>query len=152
MKVGVLTNILRDRSFDDALAYFSSIGYEMITIGAGGLENLDEDHCDAKKLLANPDELKKFADTVKKHNLEISTIACPANTLHPQKAIAQSMDEDLRNCVLLAEKLGLDRISTFSGCPGDCETATYPNWVTYGWPYDFAHILEWQPGRGCRHC
>ena len=33
---------------------------------------------------------------------------------------------------------------TFSGCPGDCETAKYPNWVTCPWPDDFSKILKWQ--------
>ena len=33
---------------------------------------------------------------------------------------------------------------TFSGCPGDSETATHPNWVTTPWPPEFLEVLEWQ--------
>ena len=50
----------------------------------------------------------------------------------------------MRDTVLLAEKLGIDQINTFSGCPGDCEDSKYPNWVTCPWPNDFSEVLEWQ--------
>ena len=33
---------------------------------------------------------------------------------------------------------------TFSGCPGDCDTAKYPNWVTCPWPDDFLKVLDYQ--------
>ena len=42
----------------------------------------------------------------------------------------QLIDEDFRNAILLAEKLGVDTIIGFSGCPGDSEGSKYPNWVT----------------------
>lgn len=144
MKVGVLTRIMKEKSFEDALAYFSDIGYEMITYGSGGLENRSTEHCDAEFLLANPGELQKFKSTIEKYHMETSIIACPANPVHPQKKIAEKMDRDLRNCILLAEKMGVDRVSTFSGCPGDNPNAVYPNWVSYCWPYEFTHVLKWQ--------
>ena len=71
-------------------------------------------------------------------------MSCHGNPVHPNKEIAKSFDEDMRKTVLLAEKLGVHQINTFSGCPGDCETAKYPNWVTCPWPNDFGEILEWQ--------
>jgi sugar phosphate isomerase/epimerase len=46
--------------------------------------------------------------------------------------------------VRLAEKLGIEIINCFSGCPGDSDRAKYPNWVTCGWPPDFPELLEWQ--------
>ena len=46
--------------------------------------------------------------------------------------------------VLLAEKLGVKRIITFSGCPGGSPEDKTPNWVTCAWPDDFGKILEYQ--------
>jgi sugar phosphate isomerase/epimerase len=46
--------------------------------------------------------------------------------------------------VRVAEKIGIRRVITFSGCPGDSENSRYPNWVTCPWPPDFLRILEWQ--------
>ena len=48
------------------------------------------------------------------------------------------------NTVRLAEKLGVDTITCFSGCPGDCEASRYPNWVTCAWPDDNLDILKYQ--------
>ena len=41
-------------------------------------------------------------------------------------------------------EVGVDRVVTFSGCPGDSETSKFPNWVTSAWPEDYPKILEWQ--------
>ena len=35
-------------------------------------------------------------------------------------------------------------VVTFSGCPGDSDTATHPNWVTTPWPPEFLEVLDWQ--------
>jgi len=40
--------------------------------------------------------------------------------------------------------MGVTRINTFSGCPGDCPDSKYPNWVTCAWPDDFLTILDYQ--------
>ena len=52
--------------------------------------------------------------------------------------------DDFVNTVLLAEKLGIDRVLTFSGCPGGSPEDKTPNWVTCPWPDDFSHIVEYQ--------
>ena len=44
----------------------------------------------------------------------------------------------------LAERLEVPVVVTFSGCPGDSDTATHPNWVTTPWPPEFLEVLEWQ--------
>ena len=76
--------------------------------------------------------------------MEISALSCHGNPVHPQKEIAASYDKTIRDTILLAEKLGLHQINTFSGCPGDCETSLHPNWVTCPWPEDFSEVLKWQ--------
>ena len=53
-------------------------------------------------------------------------------------------DDAITDAILLAEKLGLHQINTFSGCPGDHPGAKYPNWVVCPWPEDFLKILEYQ--------
>jgi sugar phosphate isomerase/epimerase len=35
-------------------------------------------------------------------------------------------------------------VVTFSGCPGDSDQATCPNWITCPWPPEFLETLEWQ--------
>jgi sugar phosphate isomerase/epimerase len=74
----------------------------------------------------------------------VCALAAHGNMVHPDPAVAKQYDDDLRNAILLAEKMGVDTVITFSGCPGDHEGAKYPNWVTCPWPEDFLAILDWQ--------
>ena len=60
------------------------------------------------------------------------------------KETAKMYDDDFRNCVLLAERLGVDTINTFSGCPGDSPEAKHPNWPTCAWPDEFLEVLDYQ--------
>ena len=83
-------------------------------------------------------------DTIQESGLEISALSCHANPIHPNKAIAKQFDDDLHDAVLMAEKLGIHQINTFSGCPGDCPESKNPNWVVCAWPNDYLEILEYQ--------
>lgn len=142
MKLGVLTNLVANLSLDEALKYFSGLGIQMVEIGCGGYPG--NAHANPSILLHDDAKLQEFKDTIAKYNMEISALSCHGNPVHPNKEIAAAFDKDMRDTVLLAEKLGIHQINTFSGCPGDCENSQYPNWVTCPWPEDYSKILEWQ--------
>lgn len=133
---------MSDMSLKDALAYFKSIGIEMIEIGCGGYPG--NAHANPEVLLADEGKFKEFMDTIADSGLTVSALSCHGNPVHPQKGIAEKYDRTIRNTILLAEKMGLHQINTFSGCPGDCENSKYPNWVTCPWPEDYGKILNWQ--------
>ena len=142
MKLGVMAVLFNNDRFEDMLAYFEKLGVEAIEIGCGGFPG--NAHCKPDELLADEAKLKSFADTIKAHGLEISALSCHGNPVHPDKETAQRADKVFRSAVLLAEKLGVKTVITFSGCPGDCPTAKYPNWVTCAWPDDFVKISDYQ--------
>ena len=133
---------MSDMSLKDALAYFKSIGIEMIEIGCGGYPG--NAHANPEVLLADEGKFKEFMDTIADSGLTVSALSCHGNPVHPQKDIAEKYDRTIRNTILLAEKMGLHQINTFSGCTGDCENSKYPNWVTCPWPEDYGKILNWQ--------
>jgi sugar phosphate isomerase/epimerase len=142
MKLGVLTNMLGSWPLEKALEYFTSLGIEMVEIGCGGYPG--NAHADPEVLLNDEAKFNEFVALIKKYNVGISALSCHSNPVHPNKEEAAAGDKVIRNTILLAEKLGLDQINTFSGCPGDHEGAKYPNWVTCPWPNDFGEILNWQ--------
>ena len=142
MKLGVLTNLLAAKPLSEVLPYLKKLGVEMVEIGAGGYPG--KDHADPAVLLNDPQKLQELKDVLRENQMEISALSCHGNPVHPNKEIAASFDSDMRNTVLLAEKLGVHQINTFSGCPGDCPDSQYPNWVTCPWPEDFLHILDYQ--------
>ncbi|MBR6634126.1 MAG: sugar phosphate isomerase/epimerase [Clostridia bacterium] len=137
-----MTNLLGNKPFEEALEYFVSKGIEMVEIGCGGYPGTD--HADPDVLLNDEAKLEEFKALIKKYNVEISALSCHANPVHPNKEIAKEFDSAMRKAVLLAEKLGVHQINTFSGCPGDCEESKNPNWVTCPWPNEYGEILEWQ--------
>ncbi len=142
MKLGVLTVALGDQPFDKALDFLEEQGVEMIEVGCGGHPGTA--HCDPEILLHDDETLKKFRNTVEKHHMEISALSVHCNTIHPNKEIAAKADYDTHRAVLMAEKLGIHQINTFSGCAGDCSESKYPNWVTCAWPDDYTEILKYQ--------
>ena len=142
MKLSVLANLYGSKPLDEALSILSGLGVHTIEIGGGGYPG--KDHCNPAELLADEAKYNEFVATLKKYDTEICAIACHGNAVHPNKEIAAQFDADFRNAVLLAEKLGVDTIVTFSGCPGSDPDAKLPSWVTCPWPDEFLTTLEYQ--------
>lgn len=142
MKLGVFTVLLGGKSFEEALNYLAELGIQAVELGTGGYPG--KAHANPEELLSDDRKITALKELVKKYNMEISALSCHGNPVHPQKEIAESFHKDFENTVLLAEKLGIDRIITFSGCPGDSPFSQYPNWVTCPWPDDFLKILKYQ--------
>ena len=97
-----------------------------------------------RELLGDPGARDKFRQAVDSRGPEISALSCHGNPLHPDEGVAGEHDERFRDTVRLVAELGVGRVITFSGCPGDSEGSECPNWVTCPWPQDFLEILEWQ--------
>ena len=142
MKLGVFAVLLGGQSLEEALKYLSASGVQAVEIGTGGYPG--NSHAKPDVLLKDEGKLQEFKGLVEKYGMEISALSCHGNPVHPQKAIAEGFQRDFEETVLLAEKLGINRVVTFSGCPGDSPASMYPNWVTCPWPDDFLKILDYQ--------
>ena len=142
MKLSVLANLYGQKSLEETLQILTGLGVHTVELGAGGYPG--KAHCNPAELLADQEKYDAFIATLKKYDVSVCALAVHGNAVHPNAEIAKSYDTDFRNAVLLAEKMGVDTVITFSGCPGDCEGAKYPNWVTCPWPEDFLAILDWQ--------
>lgn len=146
MKVGVFSFVFQNLlSFEQALDWIVEVGAEAVEIGSGGyVAELGQVYCPAAELLADPARLRTWKQQVDDRGLEISALSCHGNPLHPNPAIRERHRREFRDTVRLAGQIGVRRVITFSGCPGDSDDARYPNWVTCPWPPDFLRILEWQ--------
>lgn len=142
MKIGVVANVLQDKPLAEALKIFKEMGIEQIEPGCGGFAG--KAHVNPEHLLADPAALENFRQTIEDSGMTISALSCHGNPVHPDAANAEEYHEDMCHTVQLAEKLGIDTITCFSGCPGDCDTSRYPNWVTCAWPDDNLEILKYQ--------
>lgn len=142
MKLGVFMALFRSLRFEEALDRVAALGLKAVEVGSGGYSG--KEHCNPGELLGDPGKLRSFQSMVESRGLFISGLSCHGNPLHPQKQIARQFHDDFVDTVLLAEKLGVEVINLFSGCPGDSEDAKYPNWPVVAWPTDFREVLEWQ--------
>lgn len=140
--IGVFDPAFPDLTLEQLVDKYASLGVEAAEIGTGGYPN--NKHCPVEELLDDPAKLKawqrKFAD----HNIQVATLSCHGNPVHPDKTIAERDAETFRKTVLLAEQIGVKVIVGFSGCPGGNPNDRNPNWVTYRWPPEYAAALDWQ--------
>ncbi len=142
MKLGVLTTLYQEKPLDSVLDHLVKIGVQAVELGTGAWPG--DAHCKPAELLGKPAAVKAFRKNIEDRGLIISGLSCHGNPLHPDKTIAASYDKIYRDTVNLAAELEVPVVNLFSGCPGDAETAKYPNWVTCAWPPDFSTILKWQ--------
>ncbi len=142
MRLGVFTVLFSDRPLESALDRAVEAGLDCVEIGTGNYPG--DAHCRPAELLADPAALERFRTAVSERGLEISALSCHGNPLHPNADVARAAHETFLRTVELAEALGVGTVNLFSGCPGDSDTATYPNWVTCAWPSEFGDLLEWQ--------
>ncbi|MDF2538151.1 MAG: Xylose isomerase domain protein barrel [Herbinix sp.] len=142
MKLGTFTVVLGDMGLEQTCEFLAKNGVQMVEIGCGGYPG--QAHCNPKELLQDEAKLEQFKKVIRDHQLEISALSCHGNMIHPVKEIAKSYDDDLTDAILLAEKLGINVINTFSGCPGGSPEDKTPNWITCPWPDDFLHALDYQ--------
>lgn len=142
MKVGVFLVILNSMKFEAALDYLAGLGVRAVEIGAGALPGTA--HCNPSVLLGSEQKRKDFLHAIASRGLEISSLSVHGNPIHPNSGIAHANDSDFRKAIELAEKLGVEVVTTFSGCPGGAPGDKQPNWVTCPWPPEYLEVLDYQ--------
>ena len=132
MDIGLYTDSLSDLPFERALDVAAAAGVRSIEIATGGQSRAP--HLDLGELLASGPARSRFLAAFESRGLRIAALNCSAWPLHPVVGEAHSalIDGTLR----LAAELGVAKIVSMSGCPGDGPNATTINWTWYPWPDD----------------
>ena len=142
MKLSVVSGALGEMSLDESLRYLKSLGVTQLELGVGGYPGTK--HADAKILSVDKAARDNLLSTFKKHEMEISALSVHGNSIHPNKKIAKSFEDDFRAACVLAGQIGVERIVAFSGCPGSDPKAEQPSWVTCPWPSEYLDVLDYQ--------
>jgi sugar phosphate isomerase/epimerase len=142
MKLGVFTVILRSMPIEQAMDYLAGLGVQTVEIGVGAY--CGTDHCNPDELLGSDAKARAFLDAVHSRGLQISCLSVHGNPIHPNQNIARQHHADFERAVRLAAKLGVEVVTTFSGCPGGAPGDAQPNWVTCPWPPEYLDILDYQ--------
>jgi len=143
MKIGVFTlQVYGGMELEAAVANAASLGLSAVELPAGNL--VGTRHCDPRRVLEDDAYADEIRDTVARHGLEISALAVHGNQVHPVAAIARAHDQGFRLAVEAAAKLGVGTVVAFSGCPGDRDGGSTPNWIVCPWPDEFSELHRWQ--------
>ncbi len=140
--IGVFDPVYDNLSLDAMLDKVSALGLEAMEIGTGGYPN--SGHCPVDELLADPAKAKAWKKKFEDRGIQVATLSCHGNPVHPDAKHAAHDAETFRKTVLLAERLDVKVIVGFSGCPGGTPVDTQPNWITYRWPPEYAEMQDWQ--------
>jgi sugar phosphate isomerase/epimerase len=143
MKLGIFTPVFGKLTTEQMLAKVRALGkVQAVELGTGGWPG--SDHLGLDDLLGDAAKARDYRRMISDAGLSISALSCHGNPLHPNKALASADDDVFRKTIRLAQRLDVPVVVTFSGCPGDSDSAAHPNWVTTAWPPEFLDVLEWQ--------
>lgn len=141
MRIGIFTALFNQLSLDEAIKRVRALGLSTVELGTGNYPG--DPHCPLS-MLANAGQLKDFGAKLRDAGLSISALSCHGNPLHPDAATRKAFVDTSRKTIRLASKLGVKTVVDFSGCPGESDRATRPNWVTCPWPPEYVDVLKWQ--------
>lgn len=141
VRVGVFTALLSQFPLEKVLEKLKSLNINTVELGTGNYPG--DPHCKLS-MLDNQAELDRFRKLLDDNGISISALSCHGNPLHPDANTRKAYQETSRRTIQLAQKLGVPVVIDFSGCPGDSDTAKYPNWVTCPWPPEYLDVLAWQ--------
>ena len=142
MKIGLYSDSLGYMAFAEMLDWLVAHEVEAVEIGLGNFSPAP--HADLDHLLADGGARHAFQEAIRGRGLVLSALNCNGNLLDPHPERGRQAQTVFRKSVQLAAKLGCDTVVTMSGCAGDPEGGTYPNWVTCTWQKEYVELLERQ--------
>lgn len=140
MHLGLFTDSVEILSLGQALDLAAAIGAPGIEIAVGGVSRLR--HARAENLLANRDARRELLNAVASRGLRIDALNCSGFPMHP--VLGAQQRASIEATIRLAGELGIRKIVTMSGTPGDGVGASTVNWIWYPWPPDALSLLERQ--------
>ncbi|MFL5757824.1 MAG: sugar phosphate isomerase/epimerase family protein [Chloroflexota bacterium] len=142
LRLGLYTDSVEFVPLDDALDLAAAIGVHDVEIATGGQSRAP--HMDVHGLLADGAKRAKYCRKLADRDLRIAALNCSAWPMHP--TLGPAHEELIRSTIRLAGELGVSKIVTMSGTPGDGPGGTTFNWLWYPWPADALALLErqWQ--------
>lgn len=140
MDLCLYTDSVEMLAFQDALDLTARIGCTAIEIAAGGQSSAP--HMALDELLGDRSKRVAFANDIASRGLRIAALNCSAWPLHP--VVGAEHVGMIRKVLRLASELGVSKIVTMSGNPGDGPGSTTINWIWYPWPQDAVALQERQ--------
>jgi sugar phosphate isomerase/epimerase len=105
-----------------------------LELGSGGYA--PHPHCDRARLLRDAPARAEWRTQIESRGFVVAALNAWGNPLHPDLAVAERHDRDLRETILLAALLGVDRVVAIAGCPAAAPHDRAAHFAAGGWlPY-----------------
>jgi sugar phosphate isomerase/epimerase len=140
LELGLYTDSLEHLSLEACLDVAARIGATGIEIATGGQSSAP--HLRIDELLGDAGRRKAFAAAFADRGLRIAALNCSAWPLHP--VLGDAHVALIRSTIRLAAALGVRKIVTMSGSPGDGPGSSTLNFIWYPWPADAVALLDRQ--------
>jgi sugar phosphate isomerase/epimerase len=138
--LSLLTDSVPELSLEDVLDLAAGLGIESVEIASGGQSSAP--HMRLDDLLGSAVARAGFSEAITSRGLRQAAINCSAWPLHPVRGPEET--RFIENSIRLAGELGVEKIVTMSGCPGDSPQAKTINWIWFPWPPETRSIQERQ--------
>ncbi len=140
MEIGLYAETAGLATLDETLERAAALGITRVELTTGGQAR--RAFLDADRLLGNPAARTELLRQIESRGLRLSALNASAFPLHPRLGPAHA--ELIRTTFRLAGLLGVDRVVTQSGTPGDGPGARVPNWVVSPWPEEMREVVRQQ--------
>jgi sugar phosphate isomerase/epimerase len=140
LQLGLYTDSLPDLGFEAVLDIAAEIGATGIEIATGGQSSAP--HLRIDELLGDAGKRADFAAAFTSRGLRIAALNCSAWPMHP--IVGDEHVALIRSTIRLAGELGVRKIVSMSGSPGDGPGSSTVNFTWYPWPADAVALLERQ--------
>ena len=118
MKLGLVSAILPDLSFEEVIDYSAKVGFECIEVCCwpkgkavrryAGITHIDLEGLDSQKMA-------HYNDYAKKRGVEISSMGYYPNPLDPDKEVATAAVDHIKKLIGVSAEMGIGMVTTFIG-------------------------------------
>jgi sugar phosphate isomerase/epimerase len=140
MELCLYTDSVPELTLDAALDLAVEVGAGAVELAAGGQSSAP--HLRLHELLGDRRRQAELVEKLDSRGLRLAALNCSAWPLHPR--YGDEHVEIMRSTFRLAGALGVDKVVTMSGCPGDSPASATFNWLVYPWPPEAAAIRDAQ--------
>ncbi|MHB8612016.1 MAG: sugar phosphate isomerase/epimerase family protein [Candidatus Dormibacteraceae bacterium] len=140
MKPGLFTFQVSDIPFEQLLDAAKACGIQAVELGVTG--HTATPGLEVEQLLNDRDRRSDLVKAIGSRGLAISAINATCNPLHPNLELRELTLTGLRAAMKLAAELGVNRVVTGAGCPGESAQSRRAAWVMYS--EGAAEVLRWQ--------
>ena len=142
MRIALFNDGLAHLERREALQWCADRGVGSLELGVGGWRQAQ--HVDLDLVLREPSARRALVADFEEFDISLGCVNAAGNALHPDPAIAARHTAAIHGAIELADKLGVERVVTMSGCPGGPDGGRLPIFAPWALNPDCEDLWRWQ--------